>query len=117
MAVKGLEGKFFGGRGGGRQRRMKCERVGCEQGVWRFRSGGDDVDCDCGGRAAKDVPPLPRRALFSLERELVGAEGHLPRGPCLVSAGEAVPCRALFWEASCGEEQAGGDRGKTLVVD
>ena len=35
----------------------------------------------------KTPPPLPSRALFALERELVGAEGRLPCGPHLVSAG------------------------------
>ena len=40
------------------------------------------------GRAAKDVPPLPRCTLFTLEFELVGAEGRLPRSPRFVSAGK-----------------------------
>ena len=75
------------------------------------------MDFGCSGRAAEDVPPLPRQALFLLERELVGAEGRLPRGPRLVSAGEAVPVRALFWGAPRSEERAGSDRGKPHVVD
>ena len=75
------------------------------------------MDCDRGGRAAKDVPPLPCRALFLLESELVGAEGRLPRGSRFVSEGEAVPVRALFWEAPRGEEQAVGDCGKPHAVD
>ena len=91
MTVKGLEGKVSSERGGGRRRGIKCERVGCEQGARRCCGGGDAVDCDGGGRAAKDVPPLPWRALFTLKRELMGAEGRLPRGQRLVGTGEAVP--------------------------
>ena len=98
MTVEGLEGEVSGGCGGCRRRRMKCERVGHEQGVWRCCGGGDAVDRDVGGCTAKDVPPLPCRALFTLERELMGAEGCLPRGIRLVGAGEAVPVGALLQE-------------------
>ena len=66
---------------------MKCERVGGEQGAWRCCGGGDAMNSDGGGRAAKDFPPLLCRALFKIERELMGAEGRLPRGPPLVGAG------------------------------
>ena len=65
----------------------------------------------------KTPPPLPSRVLFALERELVGAEGPLPRGPRFVIAGEAVPVRAFFGEAPRDEERAGGNRGKPHVVD
>ena len=91
-----MEGEVSGGHGGGRRRRMKCERVGCEQGARSCRVGGDAMDFYCGGRTAKEVPPLPRRALFTLKRELVGVEGRLPQGPRLVGAGEAVPVRVFF---------------------
>ena len=112
-----MEGKVYGGRGGGRQGRMKFECVRCEQGAWRCRGNGDAVDCDRSGRAAEDAPPLPRRTLFLLERELVGAEGCLPCGPLFVSAGEAALVRALLWEATHGEERAGGDCGKPHAVN
>ena len=69
------------------------------------------------GCAAEDVPPLPCRTLFTLERELMGAEVCLPRGPLLVGAGEAVPVGELLQEASRSEERSGGDRGKPLFVD
>ena len=115
--VEGLEGEVSGGHGGCCQSCMKCERVGHEQGAWHFCGGGDAVDQDGGGCAAKDVPPLPYRTLFTLERELMGAEGRLPRGPRLVGLGEAVPVGALLWEASRGKEGAGGDRGKPLVIN
>ena len=42
---------------------------------------------DCGGRADKDVPPIPIRALFAIESEFLGAECRLPRGPCFVCTG------------------------------
>ena len=57
------------------------------------------MDRDGSGRTVKDVPLLPCRALFTLERELMGVEGRLPRGPRLVGAGEAVPVRELLQEA------------------
>ena len=57
------------------------------------------MDGDRGSRAAEDVFPLLSHALFALERELVVAEVSIKRGPRFVSAGEAVPVRALFWEA------------------
>ena len=75
------------------------------------------MDQDGGVRAAKDSPPLPCRALFTVERELMESEGRLPRCPRLVGAGEAVPVRLLLWEDSRGEEKDGGDRRKPLVVD
>ena len=96
---------------------MKCERVRCEQGAWRCRGDSDVVDSDSGDLAAEDVPPLPSRALFAIERYLVGAEGHFPREPRFVSAGEAAPVRALFLEAPHGKEQDGGDSGKPHVLD
>ena len=70
---------------------MKCERVRCDQGAYCCRGGGDTVACDCGGRSAKDVPPLPCHILFSIKRALVGAEGHLPRGTRFDSAGGGCP--------------------------
>ena len=57
----------------------------------------------------KTPPPLSRRTLFALQRELVGAKGCPPRAPRLVGAREAVPVRALFREAPRGEERARSD--------
>ena len=65
----------------------------------------------------KMPPLLPSRALFVLERDLVGVEGCLPRGPRFVNAGDNVPVREMFWEAPRGEERAGGDHGNPHVVD
>ena len=117
MIVEGLEGEFSGGCGGSCQLRMKCKRVGCEPVARRYRGGCDAMDRDCGGRAAEDVPPLLCHGLFTLKRELVGAEGCLSRGPRLVGAGEAVRARALFQEAPRGDERDGADCGKPLVVN
>ena len=94
------------------QRLIKTvERFGHDQGTWRCDGGGDSVNRDGGGCTAEDSPPLPCRSLFTLELELMGAEGRLPRGPRLVGAGEAVPVRALLHEASRDEERASGDIG------
>ena len=117
VTIEDLEGEVSGGCGGCCQRHMKCKQVGREQGAWRCCGGGDAVDQDGSGCAAEDAPPLPCRAFFTLERERMGAEGRLPRGPRVVGAGEAVPVGALLREASCGKEQAGGDRGNLLVVN
>ena len=58
----GLESKVSGGRGGGCQRRMKCERVRCKQGARNCRGGGDAMDCDCVGRVEDDLPRPPTHA-------------------------------------------------------
>ena len=62
------------------------------------------MDIDVHGRSAKDVPPFSRRALFVLQRELVGAEGRPPHIPRLVGVREAVPVGVLFREAPRREE-------------
>ena len=98
VTVEGLESEISGGRGGCSRRCMECKRVGLDQGTWRYSGGGDAMDQDGGGCAAEDAPPLPCRSLFTLERELMGAEGCLPRGIRLVGAGEAVPVGALLQE-------------------
>ena len=117
VAVECLEIEVFGGRGDRCQRRMNYECVRCDQGARRCRGGGDSVDCDCGGRAAEDAPPLPCSPLFTLDRELVVKKGRLLCGPRLVGGGGAVLGRALSWENPRGKERAGGDYGKPLVVD
>ena len=96
---------------------MMCKCVGREQGAQRFRGGGDAMGVNCRGRAAKDVSPLPRFALFAFERELMNAEGcplHVPR---LVGASKAIPVGALFGEATRSEERAGGNCGESHVID
>ena len=52
----------------------------------------------------KTPPPLPCCSLLTLERELMGAEGSLPRCPRLVGVGEAVRVRELLRESARGEE-------------
>ena len=65
---------------------MVSECIWREQGARLRRGGGDAVDVHSYGRAAEDVPPLSCRALFALQRELVGAEGRPPRVSRLVGA-------------------------------
>ena len=65
--------------------------------------------CDCGGHATEDVPLLPFRALFLLERELVGAEGRLPRVPRFVSAGR-------FSHSGCCFGKLPAARSKTVEI-
>ena len=72
---------------------------------------------NCCGCAAEDVSPLPCRALFAFERDLMEAESCLPGVPHLVGARKVIPVRALFGEAARGEEKAGGDRGEPHVRD
>ena len=66
---------------------MMCECGSCEQRARRRCGGSYAVDGNCCGRDAKDISPLPRCAMFMFEREVMGAEGFLPRGPRLVGAG------------------------------
>ena len=96
---------------------MASKCIGREQGPWSCRGGGDAVDVDSRGCAAEDAPPLSCRALFALQRELVGAEGRPPRVPHLVGARESDPAGALFGEAPRGKEQARRDRCEPHVVN
>ena len=109
VTVEGLEGEITGGSGDCSRRCMECTRVGRDQGTWSCGGGGDAVDQDGGGCADEDTPPLPCLLLFTLDRELMGEEGRLPCGPHIFGTGEAVLVGALIWEASFGEERAGGD--------
>ena len=106
---------MFGGLEGGRRSCMMCECVGREQGARRRRGGVDDVDGNFRGCAAKDVSPLPRRALFAFNRELMGAEGCPPHAPRLVGARKDIPVGTLFGKADRGKERAGGNCGEPHV--
>ena len=75
------------------------------------------MDGNCCGRAAEDVSPLPRCALFAFKRELMVAEGCLPRVPRLVGSRKTIPVGALFGEAASGKERASGDHSKPHVRD
>ena len=88
---------------------MVRECIGREQGARRLQGGGDAVDVDGRGRTAKDVPPFSRRALFALQRELVGAEGRPSRVPRLVGTREAVPFGRCLGKPPRGKERARSD--------